>query len=55
MSLARIRKGEHCTHTCSQLSTIDEASDLRQILARDVDQKEGGFDAIAFCKFLIRI
>ena len=39
---------------CSQLSTIDEASDLRQILACDVDQKEGGFDAMAFRKMLIR-
>jgi len=54
MSLARIRKGEHCTHTCSQLSTIDEASDLRQILARDVDQKERGFNAMALRKMLIR-
>ena len=39
---------------CSQLSTIDEASDLRQRLACDVDQKEGGIDAMAFCKMLIR-
>ena len=39
---------------CSQLSTIDEASDLRQILACDVDQKKGGFDAMVFRKMLIR-
>ena len=39
---------------CSQLSTIDEASDLRQILACDVDQKERGFDAMALRKMLIR-
>jgi hypothetical protein len=38
---------------CSQLSTIDEARDLRQILACDVDQKERGFDAVALRKILI--
>ncbi len=39
---------------CSQLSTIDEAGDLCQILACDVDQKEAGFDAMALRKMLIR-
>ena len=54
MSLERIREREDCTHTCSQLSTIDEASYLRQMLACDVDQKERGFDAMALRKLLIR-
>src|SRR5262245_53864475 len=55
MSLARIREGQDCPHVCSQLYTIDEASDLRQILAGDVDQKKGGFDAMVLSKMLIRI
>ena len=54
MSFARIREGQDGPHACSQLSTIDEASDLCQILACDVDQKEGGFDAMVFRKMLIR-
>src|SRR5690349_15521512 len=55
MSLARIREREDCTHTCSQLSSIDKASYLRQMLACDVDQKERGFDAMALRKMLIRL
>ena len=39
---------------CSQLSTMDETSDLRQMLAYDVDQKEHGFNAMALRKMLIR-
>ena len=54
MSLACIREGQDCTHACSQLTTIDKASDLRQILACDVDQKVRGFDAMALRKMLIR-
>jgi hypothetical protein len=53
MSLARIRERQDCTHACSQLSTIGEASYLRQMLACDVDQKERGFDAMALRKMLI--
>ncbi len=47
-------RGERLPDFCSQLSSSDEASDLRQILARDVDQKEGGFNTVALCKILIR-
>jgi hypothetical protein len=54
MSLACIREREDCTNTGSQLSTIDEASYVRQMLACDVDQKERGFDAMALRKMLIR-
>ena len=39
---------------CSQLSTMDETSDLRQMLACDVDRKEHGFNAMALRKMLIR-
>src|SRR4051794_31311616 len=55
MSLARLRERQDCAYARSQLSTIDEAGDLRQILARDVDQEERGFDAVALRKMLIRI
>src|SRR3954465_422956 len=54
VSLARVREGEDGTHPCAQLSTIDKASDLRQTLACDVNQKERGFDAMALRKMLIR-
>ena len=53
MSLTRIREGQDCTYVRFQLSTIDESSDLRQKLARHVDQKERGFDAMAPRKVLI--
>ena len=36
------------------MSSIQEASDLRQMPACDVDQKERGFDAMAFREMLIR-
>jgi hypothetical protein len=39
----------------SQLSTLDEASDLRQIVTCDVDQEERGFNAIGLRKMLIGI
>src|SRR6185437_9055303 len=42
MSLARFRERQHCSHLCSKFSTIDQAGDLRQIPARDFDEKEGG-------------
>src|ERR1700753_4196940 len=54
MSLAHIREGEDCSHVCSQLSGIDQASNLRQIMAGDVDQEESCFDAMALRELLIR-
>ena len=52
MSLARVGEGQDCTDTCPQRSTIDEAGDLRQILACDVDQKKRGFNAMTLRKML---
>ena len=54
MSLARVGEGQDCTDTCPQRSTIDEAGDLRQILACDVDQKKRGFNAMTLRKMLKR-
>ena len=54
MSLARVCERQDCTHPCSQLSAIGEVSDLRQMLACNVDEKERGFDAMAFRNMLIR-
>ena len=44
MRLACVREGEHRTNTCLQVSFIDEAGDMREALACDIDKKEGGFD-----------
>src|SRR3954471_434904 len=55
MRLARIRERQDGPNPCFQLSTVEEASDLRQVPARDVDQKEAGFDAMVLRKSLIRI
>jgi hypothetical protein len=54
MSLTRLGEGQDCPDMRPQLSTIEEASDVLQSLARDIDQKEDGFDAVAFCDLLIR-
>ena len=54
MSFAGVGEGQHCTDPCSQLSALDEAGDLRQTLAGDIDQKERGFDSMGFGKMLIR-
>jgi hypothetical protein len=53
MSLACAREGQDCTHSCFQLSTIDEGSDVSQALGGNLDQKECGFDAMALRKILI--
>jgi hypothetical protein len=55
MSGARIRERENRTHTRSQLSTIDQDGDLRQVLAGDVHEKERGFDPVALREALIRL
>ena len=44
MSLARIGERQDRPHTGSQLSSIDQASYLGQVLTGDLDQKERGRD-----------
>jgi hypothetical protein len=54
MRLACVRERQDGAHPCSQISTVDQIGDVRQVLGCDVDQKEGGVDAMALCKVLIR-
>ena len=53
MRLECLHHWQDCAYTRFKLSTIDEASNLTQTLARDLDQKECRFDTEALRKVLI--
>src|SRR5262245_18442004 len=54
VSPACIGERQDCAYPCAQLSVVDQAGDLGQMPGRDIDEEEGGFDAMALRKVLVR-